>query len=97
MTNALYVTSLVVTGVLVVALAVALLVILWLLHRTSATLGKVLSSVRAIAHRVEPLGDDVAEVNANLAEGRDALRGAMPAGEPPEEPGRADSRAAARG
>ena len=96
MTNALYVASLAVTGLLVVALAVALLVVLWLLHRTSDTLGKVVFGIRAIAHRTEPLEDAVVEVNTHLTAVRDALRDAVP----PEEasaPAHADSRAATRG
>lgn len=92
MINALYVTSLVVTGVLVVALAVVLLTVLWLLHRTSDTLGKVLFGVRAIAHRAAPVGDALTEVNTNLTAVRDALRDAVPAA-PSDDTGREASRA----
>lgn len=96
MTNALYVTSLVVTGVLVVALAVALLTVLWILHRTSDTLGKVLFGVRAIAYRAAPLDDALGEVNTHLLEIRQVLRAAVPTDEatPPEH---VDSRSATRG
>lgn len=96
MTNALYVTSLVVTGVLVVALAVTLLTVLWILHRTSDTLRKVLFGVRAIAHRAAPVGDALADVNTNLTAVRDALRDAVPA-EPSDAPGREASTAGTGG
>lgn len=96
MTSALYITSLVVTGVLVVALAVVLLAVLWLLHRTSDTLGKVLFGVRAIAHRAAPLDDALGEVNTHLLEIRQVLRASVPTDEatPPEH---VDSRSATRG
>lgn len=94
MTNALYVTSLVVTGLLVVALAVVLLTVLWLLHRTSDTLGKIVFGVRAIAHRTAPVGDALTEVNANLIAVRDALRAAVP-DDAPGDTGREASRAGA--
>lgn len=97
MTNALYVTSLVVTGVLVVALAAALLTILWLLHRTSDTLGKVVFGVRAIAHRTAPVEDALTEVTANLEAIRDALRDALPADDEGAQQRNIDSRAATRG
>lgn len=76
--NALYVASLVVTGLIVVALAAALLTILFLLWRTSDTLGKVIFGVRAIAHRVAPVEELVTDINGNLVGIRDALRDAVP-------------------
>lgn len=76
--NALYVASLVVTGLLVVALAAALLTILFLLWRTSDTLGKVIFGVRAIAHRVTPVEGLVSDINRDLTGIRDALRDAVP-------------------
>lgn len=82
MMDALYVASLVVTGLIVVALAVALLTILYLLWRTSDTLGKVLFGVRAIAHRVTPVEELVGGINEDLSAVRDALRDAVPGPDP---------------
>lgn len=82
MIDALYVTSLVVTGLIVVALAVSLLTILYLLWRTSDTLGKVTFGVRAIAHRVEPVEELLGGINADLVAVRDALLGAVPDPQP---------------
>ncbi|MBW3619947.1 MAG: hypothetical protein KY461_06860 [Actinobacteria bacterium] len=76
--NALYVASLVVTGLIVVALAVALLTILFLLWRTSDTLGKVIFGVRAIAHRVSPVEELLTGVNGDLSGIRAALHDAVP-------------------
>lgn len=102
MINALYIASLVVTGLLVVALAAALLTVLVLLRRTTDTLGKVIFGVRAIAHRTAPVGAALTEINTDLAGVRDALRAAVPSDGPAGPDGQAgevreDSRAVAKG
>jgi cobalamin biosynthesis protein CobD/CbiB len=78
MMNALYISSLVVTGLIVVALAATLLTVLYLLWRTSDTLGKVLFGVRAIAHRAEPVERLLGEINGALSTARSALADAVP-------------------
>jgi hypothetical protein len=67
--------AVVVTGVLVAALAFYLLWVVVILRRLVDTLGKVLFGVRAIAHRVEPVAPLVAEINADLTEVAQALEG----------------------
>lgn len=78
MVNALYVTSVGIVGVLVLALAAYLLAILFLLRSTRDTLGKVLFGVRAIAHRAEPIGPILADVNRELISVRDAFDASLP-------------------
>lgn len=82
MTNALYGASLVVTGLLVVALAVALLTVLVLLRRTTKVLDDVASAVQTIAHRTEPLEGAVGDVNTTLGRARDQLRAVVPGDRP---------------
>ncbi len=65
--------TLVVVGVLVAALAFYLLWVVVILRRLTDTLGKVTFGVRAIAHRVEPIGPVVAEINADLTAVAEAL------------------------
>lgn len=65
--------ALVVTAVLVLALAFYLLWVVLLLRRLTDTLGKVVFGVRSIAHRVEPVGGLVAEMNGDLVGVADAL------------------------
>lgn len=77
MVNALYVASVAIVGVLVLALAAYLLTILYLLRSTHDTLGKVLFGVRAIAHRTEPIGPILADVNRELLAVRDAFDRAL--------------------
>jgi hypothetical protein len=67
------VAALVVTGVLVAALASYLIWVVIILRRLTDTFGKVLFGVRAIAHRVEPVAPVVAEMNADLTAVADAL------------------------
>jgi hypothetical protein len=55
-----------VTAVLVAALAFYLIWIVLILHRLVDTLGKVLFGVGAIAHRLEPVGPVLQDVNADL-------------------------------
>lgn len=65
--------ALVVTGVLVAALAFYLIWVVVILHRLTDTLGKVVFGVDAIAHRVEPIGPIVTNLNADLGAVADAL------------------------
>ncbi len=71
--SAAAITALVVVGVLVAALAFYLLWVVVILRRLTDTLGKVTFGVRAIAHRVAPVGPVVAEINADLTAVADAL------------------------
>lgn len=71
--SAAAIAALVVIGVLVAALAFFLLWVVVILHRLTDTLGKVVFGVRAIAHRVEPVGPVVGELNADLTAVADAL------------------------
>ncbi len=65
--------ALVVTAVLIAALAFYLLWVVVLLRRLTDTLGKVVFGVRSIAHRVEPVGSLVPEINGDLTAVADAL------------------------
>lgn len=65
--------SLVLVGLLVAALAFYLIWVVVILRRAVDTLGKVTFGVRAIAHRTEPLGELLGDVNANLT----AVAGAL--------------------
>ena len=71
--SAAAVMTLVIVGVIVVALAAFLLWVVGMLRRINDTLGKVTFGVRAIAHRVEPVGPVVAEINGDLT----AVAGAL--------------------
>ncbi|MBA3311618.1 MAG: hypothetical protein H0U28_16470 [Nocardioidaceae bacterium] len=62
-----------VTGVLVAALAFYLIWVVFILRRLTDTLGKVVFGVDAIAHRVEPVGPLVGELNGDLGAVADAL------------------------
>ncbi|MGI8535517.1 MAG: hypothetical protein ACR2K2_03285 [Mycobacteriales bacterium] len=65
--------ALVVTGVLVLALAVYLIWVVFILRRLTDTLGKVVFGVDSIAHRVQPIGTLVGEINGDLIGVADAL------------------------
>jgi hypothetical protein len=65
--------ALVVTGVLVAALAFYLLWVVVILRRLTDTLGKVVFGVASIAHRVEPVDRLVGEINTDLVGVADAL------------------------
>ncbi|MGI8613506.1 MAG: hypothetical protein ACR2KL_06130 [Nocardioidaceae bacterium] len=65
--------ALVVTGVLIAALAFYLLWVVVILRRLTDTLGKVVFGVASIAHRVEPVERLVGEVNGDLVGVADAL------------------------
>ena len=71
--SAAAIAALVVTGVLVVALALDLAWVVVLLRRITDTLGKVVFGVASIAHRVEPVGGIVGEMNGDLIAVADAL------------------------
>jgi hypothetical protein len=71
--SAAAVAALVVTGVLVAALAFYLLWVVVILRRLTDTLGKVVFGVRSIAHRVQPVGGIVGEINGDLVGVADAL------------------------
>jgi hypothetical protein len=69
--------TLVVIGLLVMALAVSLIAILVQLRRILSTLGKVNAGLRVIVQRVQPLEPILAEVNGDLAAVRDRLVGVL--------------------
>jgi hypothetical protein len=71
--SAAAIAALVVTGVLVAALAFYLLWVVVILRRLTDTLGKVLFGVSSIAHRVAPVEDAVTEINGDLGAVADAL------------------------
>lgn len=65
--------ALVVTGVLVAALAFYLVWVVIILRRLTDTLGKVVFGVASIAHRVQPVESLVGEINGDLVGVADAL------------------------
>ena len=65
--------TLALVGLLVAALAFYFIWVIFILRHITDTLGKVTFGVRAIAHRAEPIGGLLAEVNGNLAPVADAL------------------------
>ncbi len=65
--------ALIVTAVLVAALACYLLWVVVILRRLTDTLGKVVFGVGAIAHRVQPVEHLVGEINADLTAVSEAL------------------------
>ena len=67
--------SLVIVAVLVLALAAYLIRVIQILNHVNDTLGKVTFGVRAIAHRTEPIGAVVGEINGDLG----AVAGALEA------------------
>jgi uncharacterized protein YoxC len=71
--SAAAIAALVVTAVLVVALAFYLLWVVVILRRLTDTLGKVAFGVAAIAHRVQPVDSLVGEINGDLTAVADAL------------------------
>lgn len=72
---AVAVATLVLTFLLVAALAFYLTWVVLLLRRITDTLGKVAFGVRAIAYRTEPITPLVTELNADLGAVADALEG----------------------
>ncbi len=71
--SAAAIAALVVTGVLVAALAFFLIWVVLILRRLTDTLGKVVFGVASIAHRVQPVEQLVGEINADLVGVADAL------------------------
>ncbi len=71
--SAAAVAAIVVTAVLVLALAFYLLWVVVILRRLTDTLGKVTFGVASIAHRVEPVKTLVGEINGDLIAVADAL------------------------
>lgn len=71
--SAAAVAAIVVTSVLVAALAFYLIWVVFILRRLTDTLGKVVFGVASIAHRVEPIGPLVGEINGDLGGVADAL------------------------
>jgi len=65
--------AIVVTGVLIAALAFYLIWVVLILRRLTDTLGKVVFGVASIAHRVQPVGGLVGDINGNLGAVADAL------------------------
>lgn len=65
--------ALIVTAVLIAALAFYLLWVVVLLRVLTDTLGKVVFGVGSIAHRVQPVGPLVVQINQNLGAVADAL------------------------
>ena len=65
--------TLVAAALIVAALAAYLIAIAVPLRRTLFTLGTVNVGLRAIAERVEPVGEIVRDINATLGAVRDAL------------------------
>ena len=71
--SAAAIVTLVLVGLIVVALAAFLLWVVAMLRHVNDTLGKVTFGVRAIALRVEPVGPVAAEINGDLMAVADAL------------------------
>ena len=69
------VVSLIIVAVLVLALAAYLARVVQILTHVNDTLGKVTFGVRAIAHRTEPIGAIVGDLNGDLG----AVAGALEA------------------
>jgi len=65
--------AIVVTGVLIAALAFYLIWVVLILRRLTDTLGKVVFGVASIAHRVQPVGGLVGDINGNLGAVADGL------------------------
>ncbi len=71
--SAAAIAAIVVTGVLVAALAFYLLWVVVILRRLTDTFGKVVFGVGSIAHRVEPVAGIVGDLNTDLIGVADAL------------------------
>ncbi len=71
--SAAAIAALVVTGVLIAALAFYLIWVVLILRRLTDTLGKVVFGLAAIAHRVQPVEGLVGEMNGDLIGVADAL------------------------
>lgn len=71
--SAAAIAALVVTAVLVAALACYLIWVVLILRRLTDTLGKVVFGVASVAHRVQPVEGLVTEINGDLSGVADAL------------------------
>lgn len=71
------VATIVISLVLVAALAVYLVRVVLILRRAIDTLGKILFGVSAIAHRLEPVNPLVAQINGDLDAVATALEGVV--------------------
>jgi len=71
--SAAAIAAIIVTVVLVAALAFYLIWVVLILRRLTDTLGKVVFGVAAIAHRVEPVEGLVGQINGDLVAVADAL------------------------
>lgn len=71
--SAAAIAAIVVSGVLVAALAFYLIWVVLILRRLTDTLGKVVFGVASIANRVQPIGPLVGEINGDLGGVADAL------------------------
>ncbi len=76
--------TLVLVALLVVAVAAYLIWVVMILRHAVDTLGKVTFGVRAIAHRTEPVGPVLADVNANLTAVAEALEGLVASASSPQ-------------
>lgn len=75
--DAVAIVSLAIIALLVGALALYLTWVVLLLRRIVDTLGKVVFGVRAIAHRTEPVGGILDELNGDLGAVADAVEGLL--------------------
>jgi hypothetical protein len=64
-------------ALVVLALAAYLLHVIWLLYRTSSTLGEIVSGLEAVAERTAPIREVVTDVEHDLAEVQTALEGIL--------------------
>jgi hypothetical protein len=67
--------TLVLTAILVLALAFYLIRVILILRHVNDQLGKITFGVRAIAHQTEPIGELVGNINGNLTAVAGALDG----------------------
>ena len=74
--------SLIIVAVLVLALAAYLIRVIQILNHVNDTLGKVTFGVRAIAHRTEPIGAVVGEINGDLGAVAGALEALVASAQP---------------
>ena len=74
--------SLIIVAVLVLALAAYLIRVIQVLNHVNDTLGKVTFGVRAIAHRTEPIGAVVGEINGDLGAVASALEALVASAQP---------------
>lgn len=83
MTSALVVVTLVVAGILVLALAAYLVAVVVLLVQVRGAVGAIRAGLRRLAVRTEGLGAVLGEIKTDLTGARDAVRQATGHPEPP--------------